>query len=130
MYKLIRETLLTSVILLFSTHNSVFAGDLDPVKIIMKSETSGKNYPAFFPHNAHQFYISCSQCHHGMDRNNQKTEFRKEQEVVKCSTCHNRKKMSDKTIEFTPLKKFLRLDTMAGAAHASCLDCHSVLSHS
>jgi len=91
-----------------------FAADQGP-EVVTLGE-SGKK-PAVFPHKKHQATFKCAECHHGMADGKQ-VPFAEGQKIEKCDTCHNDKVLAGKT------KDKLALDTLKGAGHGNCLECH------
>lgn len=94
-----------------------YSSDVGPADITMETPDSKKPKPAIFPHKKHQDALKCGDCHHGMADGKQ-TPYVEGMEIAKCVTCHNKDTLAGKT------KGKLKLDTLKGAAHANCLDCH------
>lgn len=91
-----------------------FAADPGPADITMGE---GGKKPAVFPHKKHQDTIKCEECHHGMT-DGKKVPYVEGQKIEKCDTCHNANVLAGKT------KGNLALDTLKGAGHGNCLECH------
>ena len=91
-----------------------FAADTGPAEITLGA--SGKK-PAVFPHKKHQDAFKCADCHHGMADGKQ-VPYVEGQKIEKCETCHNPNVLAGKT------KGSLALDTLKGAGHGNCLECH------
>ena len=92
-----------------------FAADPGPAEITMGE---GGKKPAVFPHKAHQDAFQCGDCHHGMDAEGKQVPYVDGQEIKKCQECHNPDVLAGKT------KGNLALDTLKGAGHGNCLECH------
>ncbi len=93
------------------------AGDTGPETITMTATGSAKPKPATFPHKKHQETLKCGDCHHGMQDGKQ-VPYAEGMEIAKCESCHNPEKLAGKT------KGALKLDTLKGAGHGNCLECH------
>lgn len=93
------------------------AGDTGPETITLTATGSAKPKPATFPHKKHQETLKCGECHHGMQDGKQ-VPYAEGMEIGKCESCHNPEKLAGKT------KGALKLDTMKGAGHGNCLECH------
>jgi c(7)-type cytochrome triheme protein len=90
------------------------AADQGPAEITLGE--SGKK-PALFPHKKHQDMLKCADCHHGMADGKQ-VPYAEDQKIDKCDTCHNATVLAGK------MKDKLALDTLKGAGHGNCLECH------
>lgn len=90
------------------------AADQGPAEITLGE--SGKK-PALFPHKKHQDTLKCADCHHGMADGKQ-VPYVEGQKIEKCDTCHNATVLAGK------MKDKLALDTLKGAGHGNCLECH------
>lgn len=93
------------------------AGDTGPETITLTATGSAKPKPATFPHKKHQETLKCGDCHHGMQDGKQ-VPYTEGMEIAKCESCHNPEKLAGKT------KGALKLDTLKGAGHGNCLECH------
>ena len=93
------------------------AGDTGPETITLTATGSAKPKPATFPHKKHQETLKCGECHHGMQDGKQ-VPYAEGMAIGKCESCHNPEKLAGKT------KGALKLDTMKGAGHGNCLECH------
>lgn len=93
---------------------SVLASDAGPAEIVL---AEGGKKPATFPHKAHQDKFECGECHHGMADGKQ-VPYAEGMEIQKCETCHNKDVLAGKTAGKE------KLDTLKGAGHANCLECH------
>ncbi len=91
-----------------------FAADTGPADITLGE---GGKKPAVFPHKKHQDAFKCGDCHHGMADGKQ-VPYVEGQEIKKCESCHNPNVLAGKT------KGNLALDTLKGAGHGNCLECH------
>jgi hypothetical protein len=119
---MLKKVLVCSVISMFVMGGAVISSlatddKKGPADITMTSSKSAKPKPAQFPHEKHQKTIDCAECHHGM-ANGEKVEYTDEMEIKKCEECHNSKVLAGKT------KDKLKLDTLKGAGHGNCLECH------
>lgn len=118
---MLKKVLACSVVTMFVLCGSVistFASDPGPADIIMEDSTSSKPKPAVFPHKMHQDAFSCDACHHGMDDDGKVVAYTDGMEIQKCAACHNDKVLPGK------MKDKLKLDTLKGAGHGNCLECH------
>ncbi len=93
------------------------AADNGPETITMTATGSAKPKPATFPHKKHQELLKCAECHHGMQDGKQ-VAYTDGMKIEKCESCHNPEKLAGKT------KGALKLDTLKGAGHGNCLECH------
>lgn len=116
---MLKKILACSVIATFALIASApcFATDAGPAEITMVGKDSKKPKPAVFPHKKHQDALSCGECHHGMADGKQ-VPYAEGQEIQKCETCHNSEVLAGKTMDK------LKLDTIKGAGHGNCLECH------
>ncbi len=94
---------------------STIAANNGPAGITM--DEGGKK-PAVFPHKKHQDAFKCGECHHGMSADGKQVPYQDGQEIKKCATCHNATVLAGKT------KGTLALDTLKGAGHGNCVECH------
>ncbi|MGB3224600.1 MAG: cytochrome c3 family protein [Desulforhopalus sp.] len=120
---MLKKVLVCSVISMFALGGAVISSfatnDKGPAEITMTSSKSAKPKPAQFPHEKHQNMdeITCADCHHGMD-NGEMVPYKDGQEIKSCEECHNSEVLAGKT------KGKLKLDTLKGAGHGNCLECH------
>ncbi|MFW2365038.1 MAG: cytochrome c3 family protein [Desulforhopalus sp.] len=117
---MLKKILACSVISLFVVFGAIsysLATDAGPAEIEMVGAKSKKPKPAVFPHAAHQKTLKCADCHHGMADGKQ-VAYTEGQEIGKCESCHNKDVLAGKT------KGKLKLDTIKGAGHGNCLECH------
>lgn len=117
---MLKKVLACSVISLFVACVAIsysLATDTGPADITMVGSKSAKPKPAVFPHAAHQKSLECGACHHGMADGKQ-VAYAEGQEIGKCESCHNKDVLAGKT------KGKLKLDTIKGAGHGNCLECH------
>ena len=92
------------------------AADKGPAEVTLGA--SGKK-PAVFPHKAHQDKgIACATCHHGMSADGKQTPYTDGMAIQKCDACHNAEKLAGKK------KGNFELDTLKGAGHGRCQECH------
>ncbi len=114
-----KKIIACAVVSLFALVGSAvcFAADAGPAEITIVGANSKKPKPAVFPHKKHQDAFSCSECHHGMADGKQ-VPYAEGQEIQKCESCHNSEALAGKT------KGKLKLDTIKGAGHGNCLECH------
>jgi len=94
------------------------ASDSGPETVTLVDADSKKPKPAVFPHKKHQESLECAECHHGMAADGKQVPYTEGQEIKKCAECHNSKVLAGKT------KDKLKLDTLKGAGHGNCLECH------
>lgn len=113
---MLKRILACSVMSMLLVYGAIvaFAADNGPEMITLAE--SGKK-PAVFPHKAHQDAFKCAECHHGMADGKQ-VPFVEGQKVEKCDSCHNATVLAGK------MKDKLALDTLKGAGHGNCLECH------
>ena len=118
---MLRKVLACTVVSLFvfcGVATISIAADAGPENITLVGEKSKKPKPAVFPHKAHQDKgIACGECHHGMV-DGKKVPYAEGQEIGKCESCHNKDVLGGK------MKGKLKLDTIKGAGHGNCLECH------
>lgn len=118
---MLKKILACSVVSLFVVCGAVsysLAADKGPADITISSSTSAKPKPAVFPHAKHQEAFECGECHHGMADDGKQVPYAEGQEIGKCESCHNEEKLAGK------MKDKLKLDTIKGAGHGNCLECH------
>ncbi len=121
---MLKKILACSVVTMFVLCGSVISSfatasdlELGPADIIMEDSTSSKPKPAVFPHKMHQDAFSCDACHHGM-ADGKMVPYTDDLEIQKCAACHNAEVLGGK------MKDKLKLDTLKGAGHGNCLECH------
>lgn len=117
---MLKKVLACSVVSLFMFCFAVgftLATDAGPADITLTDASSKKPKPAQFPHLKHQEAFSCGDCHHSMEDGKQ-VAYVEGQEIQKCDACHNEQVLAGKT------KGKLKLDTLKGAGHGNCLECH------
>jgi hypothetical protein len=118
---MLKKILACSIVSLFVVCGAISysMADNGPAEITLVGEKSAKPKPAVFPHAAHQEALKdCGACHHGMADGKQ-VAYVDGQEIGKCESCHNPEVLGGKT------KGKLKLDTIKGAGHGNCLECHS-----
>ena len=109
-----------TIVCLFMFCGSValsLAGDAGPADITIVNSKSAKPKPAVFPHKKHQDAYACAECHHSMADGKQ-VAYTEGMEIKDCESCHNEEVLAGKT------KGKLKLDTLKGAGHGNCLECH------
>lgn len=89
-----------------------------PEDITITDATSSKPKPAQFPHKMHQDKFECGECHHGMGDDGKQVPYTEDMEIQECAACHNSDTLGGK------MKDKLKLDTLKGAGHGNCLECH------
>jgi hypothetical protein len=118
---MLKKVLVCSVVSMFALCGAVVSslatGDPGPAEITIVDSKSAKPKPALFPHKKHQDAFKCEECHHGMT-DGKKVPYVEGQEVQKCEACHNGDVLAGK------MKDKLKLDTLKGAGHGNCLECH------
>ncbi len=97
--------------------SSMATGDAGPADITITDSTSAKPKPAQFPHKVHQDKFKCDECHHGM-ADGKAVPYTEGMKIEKCETCHTGDTLAGK------MKDKLKLDTLKGAGHGNCLECH------
>jgi len=78
----------------------------------------GGKKPAQFSHKKHQDAFKCAECHHQMAADGKLVPYVEGQEIKKCASCHNATVLAGK------MKDKLALDTLKGAGHGNCVECH------
>ncbi|MCF6289561.1 MAG: PEGA domain-containing protein [Desulfobacterales bacterium] len=68
--------------------------------------------PTLFPHQKHQQFLECKECHHGMDENGKQLPYEPEMRILACVSCHN-SEMGNKS-----------LNSLKLAGHSLCKGCH------
>lgn len=116
---MLKKILACSIVSLFVVFGAISysMADKGPAEITLVGAKSAKPKPAIFPHAAHQEVLKCGDCHHGMADGKQ-VAYTEGQEIGKCESCHNKEVLAGKT------KGKLKLDTIKGAGHGNCLECH------
>ena len=119
---MLKKVLVCSVVSMFVLGGvaiSAMASDeLGPADITIADPGSAKPKPAQFPHKAHQEKFECGECHHGMGADGKQVPYTKGMEIQKCAVCHTGDKLAGKMVGK------LKLDTIKGAGHGNCLECH------
>lgn len=109
------------VFLLCGLAGASFADEKNgPETITLTATGSAKPKPATFPHKKHQETLKCAECHHSMQDGKQ-VPYTEGMKIEKCESCHNPEKLAGKT------KGALKLDTLKGAGHGNCLECHKAM---
>ncbi len=120
---MLKKVLVCGVISMFVMGGAVISSlakdDKGPAEITITSSKSSKPKPAQFPHEKHQNMegITCGECHHGMV-NGEQVPYTEGMEIKECEECHNPDVLGGKT------EGKLKLDTLKGAGHGNCLECH------
>lgn len=120
---MLKKVLVCSVISMFVMGGAVISSlatdDKGPADITITSSKSAKPKPAQFPHEKHQNMegVTCGDCHHGM-ADGARVDYTEGMAVKKCEECHNSEVLAGK------MKDKLKLDTLKGAGHGNCLECH------
>lgn len=118
---MIRKALIcgaAAVFLLCGLMNTGFAEEKKgPETITLTATGSAKPKPAVFPHKKHQETLKCADCHHSA-KDGKQVPYTEGMEIGKCESCHNPEVLAGKT------KGALKLDTLKGAGHGNCLECH------
>lgn len=105
----------TLCILFGAVFITVAGSNVGPADIVL--EEGGKK-PAQFPHKKHQDAFKCGECHHQMTKDGKQVPYTDGQEIKKCGECHNATVLAGK------MKDKLALDTLKGAGHGNCVECH------
>jgi hypothetical protein len=118
---MLKKVLVCSVVSMFvlcgAVISSLATADKGPPEITMVDSKSAKPKPALFPHAQHQDAFKCDVCHHGMADGKQ-VAYTADLEIQKCEACHTGDALAGK------MKDKLKLDTIKGAGHGNCLECH------
>lgn len=118
---MLKKFLVCSVISMFVMGGAVISAmatdDAGPADITLTDSTSSKPKPAQFPHKIHQDKFKCGECHHGMADGKQ-VPYTEGMKIEKCATCHTGDTLAGK------MKDKLKLDSLKGAGHGNCLECH------
>jgi hypothetical protein len=118
---MLKRVLVCSVVSMFvlcgGVSSSLATGDMGDPDITIVDSKSAKPKPAQFPHKLHQDAFKCAECHHGMADGKQ-VAYTEGMEIQKCETCHTGDVLAGKK------KGKLKLDTIKGAGHGNCLECH------
>jgi NAD-dependent SIR2 family protein deacetylase len=120
---MLKKVLVCSVVSMFVLCGSVISSmattDTGPADITIVDSKSAKPKPAQFPHEMHQvtLKLKCGECHHGIADGKQ-VPYTDGMEIQKCETCHTGDTLAGK------MKDKLKLDTIKGAGHGNCLECH------
>ena len=121
---MLKKILVCSVVSMFVLCGAVMSSlatvDKGPADITIVGSKSAKPKPAIFPHAKHQEAFKCAECHHGMADGKQ-VPYSETLEIQKCEVCHTGDALAGKT------KGKLKLDTIKGAGHGNCLDCHKAM---
>jgi hypothetical protein len=115
MRKIIACGFISFCMLIGSVTFTMAAGNVGPADITI--DEGGKK-PAQFPHRKHQDAFKCGECHHQMTADGKQGPYVEGQEIKKCATCHNA------TVLAGRMKDKLALDTLKGAGHGNCVECH------
>ena len=115
MRKIIACSFFSLSMLIGSVLFTMAAGNVGPADITI--DEGGKK-PAVFPHKKHQDAFKCGECHHQMAADGKQSPYVEGQEIKKCGSCHNATVLAGK------MKDKLALDTLKGAGHGNCLECH------
>ena len=118
---MLKKFLVCSVISMFVMGGAVISAiatdDPGPADITLSDSTSSKPKPAQFPHKMHQDKFKCAECHHGM-ADGKLVPYTEGMKIEKCVTCHTGDTLAGK------MKDKHKLDTLKGAGHGNCLECH------
>ena len=118
---MLKKFLVCSVVSMFvmggAVISSMATGDTGPATLTIVDSKSAKPKPALFPHKEHQDKFKCGECHHGMADGKQ-VPYTEGMKIQKCETCHTGDTLAGK------MKGKLKLDTIKGAGHGNCLECH------
>jgi len=116
---MLKKVLVSVAVAVFLTAGAAvgaIAADKGPAEITLGA---GGKKPAVFPHKAHQDRgMACAECHHGMSADGKQIPYTEGMTIQKCEACHNPEKLAGKT------KGDNKLDTMKGAGHGRCQECH------
>ena len=115
MKKIIACSVVSICMLLGTVIFTIAAGNPGPADIVLGE---GGKKPAQFPHKKHQDAFKCAECHHSMTADGKQIPYVDGQEIKKCADCHNATVLAGKK------KDKLDLDTLKGAGHGNCVECH------
>ena len=93
--------------------------DSAPENMVLANSQRSKP-PALFPHELHAAEYACGECHHGM-ADGKATPYVEGMEIQSCESCHNPDVLGGVK------KGKYKLDTLKGAAHANCIECHKAI---
>ncbi len=97
---------------------SYAATDKGPAEITLQTKgKKGKFAHAVFPHAKHQEKYDCATCHHSM-KDGKQVPYTEGMKIQPCDACHNKEVLAGKKMGKE------HLDTLKGAAHARCRECH------
>ena len=116
MKSVLRSLFLNSLFLIFFCGSGI-ASENGPEEMILKSKENNKKEPVVFSHKSHQKMYECGICHHGQN-GDENLEYKEGSTISACVSCHNEEKLKGKKWGL------YRLDTIKGAAHGICLECH------
>lgn len=118
---MLKKFIVCSVVSMFvlggTVISSLASDEKGPADITIVDSKSAKPKPVQFPHRQHQEKFKCAECHHGMADGKQ-VPYTEGMEIQKCETCHTGDTLAGK------MKDKLKLDTLKGAGHGNCLECH------
>ncbi len=118
---MLKKIIVCSVVSMFvlggAVISSLASDEKGPAEITIVDSKSAKPKPAVFPHKLHQEKFKCVECHHTMADGKQ-VPYTEGMKIQECETCHTGDTLAGKT------KGNLKLDTLKGAGHGLCLDCH------
>jgi len=88
--------------------------DNGPAEMTLQAEKdkAKKPKPAVFPHQKHQSFAPCAECHHSA-KDGKQVAYTEGMEIQKCETCH-----------YTGSSMPKELSTFKDVAHKNCKDCH------
>jgi len=111
-------SLAAAAILVAGAVAGAVAADKGPAEITLGA-AGMKPGQVVFPHAAHQGRgLACGECHHSMSADGKQVPYTDGMAIQKCETCHNPEKLAGKAAGAN------KLDTMKGAGHARCQECH------
>ncbi len=118
---MLKKFIVCSVVSMFvlggAVISSLASDEKGPADITIVDSKSAKPKPVQFPHRQHQEKFKCAECHHGIADGKQ-VPYTEGMEIKKCETCHTGDTLAGK------MKDKLKLDTLKGAGHGNCLECH------
>ncbi len=88
--------------------------DNGPTEMTLQAEKDKAKTPkpAVFPHQKHQGFAKCADCHHDA-KDGKQVAYTEGMKIQKCETCHFSGSGMDK-----------KLETFKDAAHTNCKECH------
>lgn len=111
---MMRTMLICVIAVAFFCTAGISFADNGPADMILQAEKdkAKKPKPAVFPHQKHQEFAKCGDCHHGA-KDGKQVAYAEGMKIEKCESCHFADSGMDK-----------KLASFKNAAHQNCKDCH------